>query len=176
MIPQSQTHVTKDGRTGMMPIRWMIRMDMPEVLDIEGASFEFAWTADDFVSCLRQRNCIGMVAEEHERIVGFMVYELRKESLHLLNFAVHPKHRRCHVGKLMIDKLKDKLSQQRRRSISLNVRESNLQAQLFFRSQGLLATDVVRGFYEDVNEDAYVMEYEMSRCEDYADPLRPLGR
>ena len=37
-------------------IRWMIRRDMAEVLDIEGQCFEFPWSEDDFVRCLRQRN------------------------------------------------------------------------------------------------------------------------
>jgi ribosomal-protein-alanine N-acetyltransferase len=40
-------------------IRWMIRRDMPEVLEIERQSFEFSWTEEDFLCCLRQRNCIG---------------------------------------------------------------------------------------------------------------------
>ena len=49
-------------------IRWMIRRDMPEVLGIENSSFEFSWSEDDFIRCLRQRNCIGMVAEYDERL------------------------------------------------------------------------------------------------------------
>src|SRR5687768_6635477 len=53
-------------------IRWMIRRDMPEVLSIETQCFEFPWTEEDFLRCLRQRNCIGMVAEQGEKVVGFM--------------------------------------------------------------------------------------------------------
>ena len=79
-------------------IRWMIRRDMPEVLTIEGKSFEFPWSEEDFVRCLRQRNCIGMVAEHHERVVGFMIYELHRNRLHILNFAVHADFRRRHSG------------------------------------------------------------------------------
>src|SRR5213078_3611073 len=71
-------------------IRWMIRRDMPEVLQAEQESFEYAWTEEDFLKCLRQRNCIGMVAEHTEKVVGFMIYELHKSKLHILNFAVHP--------------------------------------------------------------------------------------
>ncbi len=37
-------------------IRWMIRRDMDEVLNIEYEGFEFPWSEDDFVRCLRQRN------------------------------------------------------------------------------------------------------------------------
>src|SRR5262249_26764482 len=76
-------------------IRWMIRRDMPEVLQTEQDSFEYSWTEEDFLRCLRQRNCIGMVAEQGEKVVGFMIYELHKAKLHILNFAVHPASRRA---------------------------------------------------------------------------------
>ena len=117
-------------------IRWMIRRDMREVLDIEETSFEFPWSEEDFVRCLRQRNCIGMVAEHDERVVGFMIYELHKTRLHVLNFSVDPANRRRGVGTHMVNKLIGKLSQQRRTRIMLEVRETNLAAQLFFRSAG----------------------------------------
>jgi len=140
-------------------IRWMIRRDMPEVLDIENSSFEFAWTEEDFIRCLRQRNCIGMVAEHDERVVGFMIYELHKNRLHILNFAVHPDFRRRGVARGMVRKLIGKLSPQRRNRILLEIRETNLAAQLFFRAAGFRAISVLRDFYEDTPEDAYLMQY-----------------
>lgn len=152
-------------------IRWMIRRDMPEVLDIERQSFEFAWTEEDFLCCLRQRNCIGMVAERQERIVGFMIYELLKSQLHVLNFAVAPWSRRMGVGCQMVDKLVNKLSQQRRQEITLEVRETNLPAQLFFKEQGLAASSVLRGHYEDTDEDAYVMKFSLYACDEQIIPF-----
>ncbi|MDG2409795.1 MAG: ribosomal protein S18-alanine N-acetyltransferase [Pirellulales bacterium] len=140
-------------------IRWMIRRDMEDVLEIENSSFEFPWFEEDFIRCLRQRNCIGMVAEYDEHIIGFMIYELHKVRLHILNFAVHPDFRRGQVGQQMVSKLISKLSYQRRTQITLEVRETNLDAQLFFRGQGFRATNVLRSFYEDTPEDAYLMEY-----------------
>ena len=140
-------------------IRWMIRRDMPDVLEIENSSFEFPWFEEDFIRCLRQRNCIGMVAEYDEHVVGFMIYELHKSRLHILNFAVHAEFRRSDVGQQMVSKLISKLSHQRRTQITLEVRETNLDAQLFFRDQGFRATTVMRSFYEDTPEDAYLMEY-----------------
>ena len=157
-------------------IRWMIRRDMPEVLEIEGRCFEFAWTEEDFLCCLRQRNCIGMVAERQERIVGFMIYELLKHQLHVLNFAVAPSARRQAVGSQMIDKLVHKLSQQRRHEIILEVRESNLAAQLFFRSQGLSAAHVLRNYYEDTAEDAYQMKYRLSGHDEILLPFAAKNR
>lgn len=144
-----------------LTIRWMIRRDMPEVLRIENDSFEFSWIEDDFLACLLQRNCIGMVALLNGDVAGFMIYELCKSKLHVLNFAVAPRHRRKGIGTQMVTKLKNNLSQQRRKSLTLEIRESNLDGQLFFRSQRFLAVDVLRGHYEDCDEDAYVMQFDM---------------
>lgn len=140
-------------------ILWMIRRDMPEVLEIENHSFEFPWTEEDFIRCLRQRNCIGMVAKFEERVVGSMIYELHKTRLHILNFSVHRELRRHGVGGCLIAKIISKLSQQRRNRLSLEVRETNLPAQLFFRNQGFRAISVLREFYDDTPEDAYLMQY-----------------
>jgi len=140
-------------------IRWMIRRDMPEVLDVERASFEFPWAEEDFIRCLRQRNCIGMVAEHDDRVVGFMIYELHKNRIHVLNFAVAADCRRAGVGSQMIAKLIAKLSAQRRSRVVLEVRETNLSAQLFFRENGFRAVSVLRAYYEDTPEDAYLMQY-----------------
>ncbi len=140
-------------------IRWMIRRDMSEVLDVERNSFEFPWFEEDFIRCLRQRNCIGMVAEHGERVVGFMIYELHKTRLHILNFAVADSVRRRGIGKQMANKLISKLSSQRRTQITLEVRETNLPAQMFFKTLSFRATSVLRSYYEDSPEDAYLMQF-----------------
>lgn len=138
-------------------VRWLIRRDMPRVTAIEAASSDPAWTADDFLRCLRQRNCIGMVAEHGDGVVGLMVYELHPARLDLLNFAVAPACRRLGVGGQMARKLTGKLSTHRRSRVTLAVRESNLPAQLFFAGHGFRAVRVLRGYYGD--EDAYRMEH-----------------
>ena len=155
-------------------IRWMIRRDMPEVLAIEAESFEFPWLEEDFIRCLRQRNCIGMVAEHDDRVVGFMIYELAKSRIQVLNFAAAARHRRRGVGTQMIAKLVGKLSAQRRTRIVLEVRETNLAAQLFFRAGGFRAVSVLRNYYEDTPEDAYVMQYRLYQQK--ALPFLPTNR
>jgi ribosomal-protein-alanine N-acetyltransferase len=159
---QSAVFSSADSRQLPVHIRWMIRRDMPEVLAIEQECFEFPWYEDDFIRCLRQRNCIGMVAEASERVVGFMVYELHKHRLHVLNFAVSDAFRRRGIGTQMTKKLISKLSHDRRSRIMLEVRETNLPAQLFFRAVGFRAVSVLRKFYEDTPEDAYLMQYRYS--------------
>ena len=155
-------------------IRWMIRRDMPEVLAIEHASFEYPWSEEEFLRVLRQRNCIGMVAEYGERVVGYMIYELHKNKLHVLDFACHPEFRRQGVGRQMVAKLVGKLSTHRRTRIALEVRETNLAAQLFYRTQGFRATGVAREHFPDTGEDAYLLQYllDESLVEDHAPASR----
>lgn len=148
-------------------IRWMIRRDMPRVLMIEEACFEFFWDEDEFMRYLRQRNCIGMVAERDDEIVGFMIYELHKNRLHLLSLAVAPAFHRSGVGRAMCEKMIGKLSHDRRNRIMLEVRETNLDAQKFFKAMGFRAISVLRDFYEGSPEDAYLMQYRVSA------PVRP---
>lgn len=167
----SNLPVTDASRT---QIRWLIRRDMDEVLSIERGSFQIPWTEEEFLCCLRQRNCIGTVAELDHKIVGFMIYELHKSLLRILNFAVAPDVRRHGIGRQMVQRLVDKLSQQRRREIVLEVRETNVPAQLFFSNNGFRAITVLRKHYDDTCEDAYYMRYCIT--EDATIPFIPHNR
>jgi ribosomal-protein-alanine N-acetyltransferase len=146
---------------------------MPEVLQTEKLSFDQPWTEEDFLHCLRQRNCIGMVAECGDKVIGYMIYELHKSKLHILNLAVHANHRRHGVGTQMVAKLVSKLSSHRRTKITLEARESNLTAQLFFRAQGFLARRVLRTYFEDTGEDAYLMQFQIPGNE-VLEPAEPV--
>ena len=144
-------------------LRWLIRRDLPQVLRIERECFEFPWTHDDFVVCLRQRSCIGMVAECGNDIHGFMVYELHKARLHVLNLAVAPAVQRMGFGRKMVERLIDKLGQQRRRAIMLEIRERNVDGQVFFRAMGFRAVGTIQSHYDETEEDAYIMRYDLPR-------------
>lgn len=137
-------------------IRWMIRRDMDSVQAIEDSSHEYPWPEDEFIRCLRQRNCIGMTAITGEKIVGYMIYELHRQRLELLNFTVHADHRRAFVGSSMVAKLYGKLSSQRRTHILARVRETNLGAQLFFKACGFRCVGLLREQFSETKEDAYV--------------------
>lgn len=148
-------------------LRWLIGRDMPEVLGIEARAFPNAWTRDDFSACLKQRNCIGLVAEVNHQVTGYVVYEIHKSELHILNLAVDPEWHRHGIGTAMLQRVKDKLSQQRRSRLLLTVRETNLAAQKFFRRQGMYATEIVCGHFDDSDEDGYVMEYRVGEAADW---------
>ena len=85
----------KEKEQARVHIRWMIRRDMPEVLQTEQIELRIRLERGRFSSLPVKRNCIGMVAEYDDKVVGFMIYELHKNKLHILNFAVHPA---CRLG------------------------------------------------------------------------------
>jgi len=156
-------------------VRWMIRRDMPDVLAIEREAFEFPWSEEDFTRSLRQRTCIGMVAEYADSVVAFMIYELHRTRLHVLNFAVLRSHRRLGIGTQMLRRLIAKLAPERRSRIVLEVRETNLPAQLFFREAGFRAVSVLRDFYRDSDEDAYLMQFGLEAAGLASEPRRLAG-
>lgn len=156
-------------------IRWMIRSDMPKVCMIERECFDDPWTHDEFMRCLQMRNCIGMVAEDRDNVVGYMIYELHQRSLKLINLAVTGREQRREIGSQMIHKLQTKMNPDRRARITVDVRERNCGAQLFFASLGFRCVKTLEGYY-NTGEDAYVMElpapgvpytsYERTRADD----------
>lgn len=149
-----------------MNMRWIIRRDMPEVMRIENDCFEFPWSEEDWHKCLIQRNRIGMVAEVAECVVGVMLYELQPKALRILNFAVRPDCQRRGIGTVMVNKLKSKLSYERRKRITLDIRETNSVAHKFFSAQRFRAIKVQRDFYpQHVSEDAYLFQYRLPVCE-----------
>lgn len=148
-------------------IRWLIRRDLPEALQIERDSSEQPRSEAEFLDCLKLRNCIGMIAERDEKVLGFAIYMLEKGRLVVCNLAVHPSYRRQGVGAALVQKLLGKLSSHRRPKIAIQVRETNLAAQLFLYSQGFMAVGVDRKAYGDTQEDAYQFVFKL------AEPKRP---
>jgi len=139
-------------------IRWMVSRDMPAVLRIERESFEYPWAYEDFIRVLRRRDCIGMVAERNGEVVGFVVCELTKTQIEVLNLAVAAAWRHQGIGSQILDYVKQKLWRPRR-WVRAEVRETNLGAQLFFRANGFMAVNVLRDLWDDSDEDTYLMVY-----------------
>jgi len=153
----------------------MIRRDMDEVLSINDEAYDRHWDEADFLAVLGQRNCIAMVVDDGERILGFMLYELHPHHLSLLRMAVRPSLHGCGIGSLMIERLTCKLSQERRESIWIEVGERDLEAQLFLRGRGFRHCQT---FHPEHGDDVYLMKYRLGsriRPEDSGWALQAFG-
>lgn len=142
--------------------RWMIRRDLPSVLEIDQECFDCPWDEREIVLLLRLRDNIGWVAVQKERVVGYMVYTLHPNGIHLLSLGVQANLRRTRIGTALIHKLKGKLCTNRRNKITTEVSEENLTAQLFLRQRGFMASGVVTTKYRRPHSEAYEMIYKAS--------------
>ena len=159
----------RKGRNIPVKIRWMRRADIDDVVSIEEAcDFDYPWSRQEFVTCLRRRGCINVVAERNKETVGYLVYavtedlDTEEKRLDVLNFAVAPKKQRRSIGTQMADKLKEKMHQTHAASIEFLIHAENLGAQLFLKSQGFRAVELVSDYTDEtmeVEEEVYVMQY-----------------
>ena len=156
-------------------LAWMIRADMEDVLEIEAYSKQdHPWNQDTFQSILRDRSAIGMVARQYDptapvppadsprgKVLGFCIYLLEKQSLHVLNLSVHCDYRFFGIGRQIVEKLKAKLSLQKRRQVTIPVPERNLGMQLFLKQCGFRARGVLDHPPQFPNEVRYHFEYRL---------------
>ncbi len=125
----------------MLTISYMVRRDLPAVMDIERRSFDQPLSEDMMIDMLRDGNVRGKVVKRGGQIVGYMIYHRDGGNLILGAIAVDFAERRRGHGGAMIGNLIAKLGPDRKRILTL-VPDDNLDAQLFFRSLGFRATGI----------------------------------
>jgi ribosomal-protein-alanine N-acetyltransferase len=141
--------------------RWMIRKDIPEIVFIEGTSQVDAFNMQQLVVCLAKRNVIGLVATTYDKnssteiILGYAIYETIKNIINIQRLGTHHLYRRKGVAKSLISRIVNKENH----DINIILRETNLDAQLFFRSQKFKAVQVINKKFDDTQEDGYLMRY-----------------
>jgi len=96
------------------------------------------------------------VAMDGDRIVGFLVARtLAADEREILNLAVAPDFRRKGVARALLDSAFEGF----RGSVFLEVRESNLVAQEFYKSLGFKELSRRTGYYDNPAETAIVMKF-----------------
>jgi len=140
-------------------IRWMIYKDLPSVLEMDEEGFEDPWLEKDYKQNLRARHCIGMVAEANDRVVGSMVYELRKHVIPILRFVVKREERQQGVGSQMVHFLRRKLSAYTKQRLLIELPEERDRSGMNFAShQRFLAVALMRERIAGM-QDSFLFEH-----------------
>lgn len=140
-------------------IRWLIRRDMPAVCQIEQDSYQGGWTEENFATAMRERQANGMVAEVGSEVAGYVIYQVHDYGIELVNITVATRFRRRGVGRQILANFLSKLSRAKCSRLCIDVRETNLPAQLFFKACGFKAECVLHSHFDDTDEDAFRMIY-----------------
>lgn len=133
---------------------------MPEIMHVN-RSCSYPWTEEDFRRYRMERNCVGSVAKFDGMVVGFMICRIYKSWIHLDNLVVLQNYRHHGIGTQLLEKMFGKFLSDERDSVFLEVCETNIDAQLFFRKNGFRAISILRNPHGRVSRYTYFMQYEL---------------
>ncbi len=139
-------------------IRFMRLKDVDAVAAIEQETFARPWSRESFRQELT-RNAVAryLVAEEDGKILGYAGAWVILDESHITNIAVREEARGRGIGKKLTSRLLQILSNLGACYATLEVRVSNERAQNLYRSLGFISVGKRKRYYEDNNEDAYLM-------------------
>ena len=143
-------------------IRPMTPDDMPEVMEIERVAFTNPWSPELLRRELTHDWSTILLAEEEvapglRRLLGFAIFWVVHDELHILNVATDPPQRRRGVARAVMNATLERGRQRRCTLATLEVRRSNEAALALYRDMGFRAVGVRPNYYVDEGEDAIVM-------------------
>lgn len=139
-------------------IRRMELKDLDAVAAIEAATFARPWSRNSFEQELT-RNVAAryLVAELDGTVVGYAGAWIILDESHVTNIAVEESCRGRGIGKQLTAGLMQYLSNLGAAYATLEVRVSNERAQNLYKSLGFVSIGKRKKYYEDNNEDAFLM-------------------
>jgi [ribosomal protein S18]-alanine N-acetyltransferase len=147
---------------GAFRFRRMRREDLDRVVAIEKDGFRHPWSRD-----LLEREldhvwstillATGEDGRGGEAVVGFIVFWLVHDEVHVLNIATALEARRRGVGRALMDAAVEAGRARGATLATLEVRRSNAPAIALYRELGYRQVGVRPNYYADEGEDAIVM-------------------
>ena len=139
-------------------VRAMRETDVPEVVAIERASYQFPWSEGIFRDCLR----VGYtcrVASLGRQVAGYGVMSVGAGEAHILNLCVGEAFRCRGVGRRLLTLLVERAAAAGMSEAFLEVRPSNTAAIRLYLAHGFEQVGMRRGYYQAVGgrEDAAVL-------------------
>ena len=142
----------------MLKVRKASREDLRQISEIEKTSFKDPYPVSLLSLLLTISPEYFLVAEDSGRILGYVSALTEKSGkAHLVSIAVHPKHRKKGVARVLLENLMERLEAENVREIWLEVRVSNRAAVSLYRSLGFQEQGIIEAYYED-GEDALSMK------------------
>jgi ribosomal-protein-alanine N-acetyltransferase len=161
--------------------------DVPQVVDIDRASFTPAWSAASYHFEIHQSIISYMVVlaqpstqkltgwrywwqklrppryvHELTDILGFAGMWKIEDEAHISTIASHPDQRGKHYGEVLLAGMIEQAIRLRSAYVALEVRVSNTVAQNLYHKYHFQIEDIKRAYYQHNNEDAYDMRLELT--------------
>ena len=145
-------------------IRPMVDSDLPQVMEIENTCFLHPWQEKDFMYEMHENPVSNVWVIEYsnvsfglKQIVGFLDYWVTFDSGTICQIAVHPDIQRSGVGSELITEMIKDAKAKKVRTITLEVRESNIKAINFYKKHGFVTSHVKPGYYTNGENALYMI-------------------
>lgn len=137
----------------------MTPLHLDQIMVIEHACFIAPWSKSTYYRELVSNPYASyfVAMKDDDIVVGYAGTWLILDESHITNIAVAPAWQRQGVGKKLMEHLLCISLGQGAKSITLEVRRSNTEAQNLYDSLGFVVAGVRRGYYTDNQEDALIM-------------------
>ena len=140
------------------------REDVDRIVEIEKDGFKHPWSRDLVERELDHSWSEVLLAAEvdapdapGERVLGYIVFWLVHDEVHVLNVATALEARRRGVGRALMEAAEESGRARGARLSTLEVRRSNAPAIALYRAIGYRQVGVRPNYYTEEHEDAIVM-------------------
>ncbi len=151
---------------GARDAAWTLRAagpgDVPRIVDIEKDGFLHPWSRELIErelghSWSRIVLACDLEPGGEERVLGYIVFWIVHDEIHVLNVATALEARRRGIGRALMDAAEEEGRSRGARLSTLEVRRSNVAAIALYRMIGYRQVGVRPKYYAEENEDAIVM-------------------
>lgn len=128
----------------------------------------YPYTLSDLAALFKNSDCRGIIAKSKNTICGYSIYEFCPWGVEIITVGVPLKYQRTGIGKSIIEYIKQEIFENSTdvKTVLTLVRETNLAAQLFFKSQGFVYCKTLKNHYNPpVEDDAYIFKWMTNKCQ-----------
>ena len=143
-----------------MMITTMNATHVSQVAELEKLCFSDPWSEKSVASELNNPLSLWLVAQEGERLAGYVGSQTVLDETDMMNIAVHPDYRRCGVARQLVEELVADLKRRGSRCLTLEVRASNDPARKLYEKLGFQQIGLRKNYYRNPREDALILRKE----------------
>ncbi len=138
-------------------IRRMTADDLEKVMAIEQVAFSNPWSYEMVKKELSHDWSTVLLAEKGGEVLGFAIFWLVADELHVLNVATAHAHRRQGIARAVMEAALEVGAAHKCRIATLEVRRGNQAAHALYQGLGFKPVGMRPAYYSDDREDAVLM-------------------
>lgn len=128
--------------------------------DVANQSFNFGspWTIKQFEETLAREDLVFYVAEIDDHLIGYIGGKLILDEAEIYMIVVSKEFQNQHIAHHLLDRFEEECRMREIGTIYLEVRESNKEAQAFYKNNKFEIISVREKYYTDPIENAIIMK------------------